>query len=206
MAKPDRSIDPRILESAKKEFLAHGFEKASLKAICQDAEVTTGALYKRYNGKEDLFCAVVADTVEALDGFVEQRSSVPTDSLSDEALIKAWEMGENMLAWLHFLYHYHDGFLLLIAGAAGTRYANFQHDFVEAMTIKTYDYFMEAKKRGLTDADISMEEMHILLSAFWTTVYEPFIHGYTWEQMESHCQLVCKLFNWNQVLGFNPAK
>lgn len=206
MAKPDRSIDPRILESAKKEFLAHGFEKASLKAICQDAEVTTGALYKRYQGKEDLFCAVVADTVEALDGFVQQRTLFPASSLSDETLIKAWEMGENMLAWLHFLYHYHDGFLLLISGAAGTRYANFQHDFVEAMTTKTHEYFTEAKKRGLTDADISMEEMHILLSAFWTTVYEPFIHGYTWEQMESHCQLICKLFNWNQVLGFNPAK
>ncbi len=202
MAKPDRSIDPRILESAKKEFLAHGFDKASLKAICQDAGVTTGALYKRYQGKEDLFCAVVADTVEALDGFVQRRTSVPVSSLSDETLIKVWEMGENMLAWLHFLYRYHDGFLLLISGAAGTRYANFQHDFVEAMTTKTHEYFMEAKKRGLTDADISMEEMHILLSAFWTTVYEPFIHGYTWEQMESHCQLICKLFNWNQVLGF----
>ena len=47
MSKPDRSIDPRILESAKKEFLAHGFERASLKAICADAEVNTGAMYKR---------------------------------------------------------------------------------------------------------------------------------------------------------------
>ncbi|WP_312355617.1 TetR/AcrR family transcriptional regulator, partial [Aminipila sp.] len=66
MAKPDRSIDPRILESAKKEFLERGYETASLKTICENAEITTGALYKRYRGKEDLFCAVVADTVTAL--------------------------------------------------------------------------------------------------------------------------------------------
>lgn len=206
MANPDRSIDPRIMESAKKEFLAHGFEKASLKALCEEAGVTTGALYKRYKSKEDLFCSVVADTVEALNGFVAQRSAVPACSLSDETLIKAWEMGDSMLAWLQFLYRYYDGFVLLISGAAGTRYANFQHDFVQIMTAKTHEYFLEAKKRGLTHADISQQEMHILLSAFWTTVYEPFIHGYSWAQMEAHCDLICKLFNWYQVLGFDASK
>ncbi len=206
MANPDRSIDPRIMESAKKEFLAHGFEKASLKALCEEAGVTTGALYKRYKSKEDLFCSVVADTVEALNGFVAQRSAVPACSLSDETLIKAWEMGDSMLAWLQFLYRYYDGFVLLISGAAGTRYANFQHDFVQIMTAKTHEYFLEAKKRGLTHADISQQEMHILLSAFWTTVYEPFIHGYSWAQMEAHCDLICNLFNWYQVLGFDASK
>ncbi len=206
MATPDHSIDPRILDSAKKEFLAHGFEKASLKAICEDARVTTGALYKRYKGKEDLFCAVVADTVAALNAFVEQRSSVPASTPSDALLVKAWEMGESMLEWFRFLYQHHDGFILLISGAGGTRYANFQHDLVETMTSKTYEYFLEAKKRGLTQADISIVEMHILLSAFWTTVYEPFIHGYTWEQIQSHCELMCRLFNWYYVLGFNAVK
>lgn len=206
MANPDHSIDPRILESAKREFLANGFEKASLKIVCADAGVTTGALYKRYKSKEDLFCAVVADTVAALYDFVEQRSAVPAHTLSDEILIKAWEMGESMLVWFRFLYQYHDGFILLISGAAGTRYANFQHDFVEKMTTKTHEYFLEARKRGLTHADISLEEMHILLSAFWTTVYEPFIHGYAWEQIEAHCKLVCNLFNWYQVLGFDTEK
>lgn len=206
MSKPDLSIDPRIIESAKKEFLAHGFEGSSLKVICADAGVTTGALYKRYKGKEELFCAVVADTVKALNDFVEMRSAAQACDLSDDILIKAWEMNESMLSWFHFLYRYHDGFVLLISGASGTRYANFQHDFAETMTIKTYEYFMEAKNRGLTHADISMEEMHILLTAFWTTVYEPFIHGYTWEQIEAHCEIICSLFNWNKVLGFVTSK
>lgn len=206
MATPDHTIDPRILDSAKKEFLAHGFERASLKAICEDAGVTTGALYKRYKGKEDLFCAVVGDAVEALYDFVELRSSVPASTLSDDALIKAWEMGESMMEWFRFLYQYHDGFTLLVSCAAGTRYANFQHDFAEEMAVKTYEYFMEAKNRGLSAADISIEEMHILLSAFWTTVYEPFIHNYTLKQIEAHCELMCRLFNWYSVLGFDTAE
>ena len=72
MAKADHSIDPRILESAKQEFLTLGFEKASLKRICEQAQVTTGALYKRYRGKDDLFCAVVEVTVGDLIGVLEE--------------------------------------------------------------------------------------------------------------------------------------
>lgn len=207
MSKPDRSIDPRLMESAKKEFLVNGFEKASLKAICEDAGITTGALYKRYKGKEDLFCAVVADTVADLNGVVEQRSAVAVGGLSDDALIKAWDMdGEDMMWWFRFLYERHDDFVLLLKCAEGTEYSDFQHDWVEKMTGKTYEYFLEAQKRGLTRMNISREELHILLSAFWTTIYEPFIHFFTWEQIEAHCKLVCGLFAWQRVLGFrSPA-
>lgn len=203
MAKADRSIDPRILESAKKEFLEMGFEKASLKHICQQAEVTTGALYKRYKGKEDLFCAVVADVVTDLNAVRDEKTSARFDDMSDEELVKAWDMDEAyMMWWFQYLYDRHDGFVLLLKCAEGTSYSNFQHDWVESMTQATYDYYMEAKRRGLTHTDISIEEMHILLSAFWTTIYEPFIHDFTWEQIEKHCRLVCDLFNWYQVLGF----
>ena len=52
MSVADRSIDPRIKESAKEEFLQKGFLDASLQEICKNAGVTTGALYKRFKGKE----------------------------------------------------------------------------------------------------------------------------------------------------------
>lgn len=203
MAKADHSIDPRILESAKQEFLALGFEKASLKHICEQADVTTGALYKRYRGKDDLFCAVVADTIADLNAVVEQKCSLDVTDLSDDALIKAWDMDESyMMWWFQYLYERHDGFVLLLKYAEGSSYSNFQHDWVELMTSSTYCFYQEAFRRGLTHTYISEAEMHILLSAFWTTIYEPFIHDFTWEQIEAHNKLVCHLFNWYRVLGF----
>ena len=78
MAVADHSIDPRILESARTEFLASGFEKASLKTICEGAGVTTGALYKRYKGKEELFCAVVACTKWPMPGGIRTPRPCPT--------------------------------------------------------------------------------------------------------------------------------
>lgn len=205
MAKPDHSLDPMILESAKREFLLHGFEKASLKDICANARVTTGALYKRYSGKEALFEAVVADTMADLDAVYEEKYIADLTNVSDEALIKAWDMDmDYMMWWFRFLYERHDGFVLLLNCAEGTAFSNFQHDWVEKMTKATYVYYLEAYKRKLTDVYVSESDMHILLSAFWTTIYEPFIHGYTLDQLEDHCRLVCRLFDWNSTFHF-PA-
>ena len=98
MAVADRSIDPRILESARTEFLASGFEKASLKTICEGAGVTTGALYKRYKGKEELFCAVVEQTVSDLYEVAHARGDKDPAVMSDQELIKAWDMdGADMI-------------------------------------------------------------------------------------------------------------
>lgn len=203
MARANHSIDPRILESARREFLAHGFENASLKDICAQAGVTTGALYKRYKNKEALFCAVVEKTVGDLTRVREEKAGLDAGALSDEALMRAWDMNEDyMWWWFDFLLARREDFVLLLKCAAGTRYANFQHDWVEQMTHASYGFYREAARRGLARPDISPAEMHILLSAFWTTIYEPFIHGFTREQMRAHYHLVCGLFNWQRVLGF----
>lgn len=203
MAKADHSIDPRILESAKQEFLACGFEKASLKRICEKADVTTGALYKRYSGKDALFGAVVESTMADLNAVLTEKSALSPSELSDEALIKVWDMDEDYMLWrFQFLYDRHDGFVLLLSCAEGSSYSSFPHDWVESMTEVSYDYYAETRRRGLTHTDISEAEMHVLLSAFWTTIYEPFIHGFSWEQIKRHSKLMCDLFNWYRVLGF----
>lgn len=47
MSVPDKSIDPRLLASAKAEFLKQGFLRTELKTICKNANITTGAVYNR---------------------------------------------------------------------------------------------------------------------------------------------------------------
>ena len=203
MAVADHSIDPRILKSARAEFVKHGFEKSSLKAICDGAGVTTGALYKRYKGKEELFCAVVEQTVADLYAEAKRRGNLDPASMTDEQLIRAWEMeGSDMMWWFQYLYERREDFYLLLACSEGTRYSNFQHDWVALLTKATSAFLEEAKSRGLCRNDIQPEELHILLSAFWTTIYEPFIHHFTWEQVENHCRIVCRLFHLHDALGF----
>ena len=45
----------KLLEGAMAEFSENGYMKASLRKICADAGVTTGALYFFFKNKNDLF-------------------------------------------------------------------------------------------------------------------------------------------------------
>lgn len=51
----------RILECAKEEFLKKGYREAQLKDIASAAKVTTGAIYRHFESKEELFYALVQE-------------------------------------------------------------------------------------------------------------------------------------------------
>ena len=91
MSVRDTSIDPKLLQSARAEFMKHGFIKADLKTICEKAGITTGAVYKRYKGKEELFCAVVKDTANTLDNFVSVRTQQEFSDMTDEQVHNTWD-------------------------------------------------------------------------------------------------------------------
>ena len=50
----------RLLQAAAQEFYSCGYSGSSLRRICQNAQVTTGALYFFFDGKDDLFEAVIS--------------------------------------------------------------------------------------------------------------------------------------------------
>lgn len=207
MSVPDKSIDPRLLASAEAEFQKQGFLKAELKTICENAGITTGAVYKRYKGKEDLFCAVVYDIADRLDLFVKERSDIDFSSLSDAEIFQSWQMTyDAMLPLFSLLYAHRQTFSLLIGKAAGTRYEYFSHEFVTKMSYAYEQFYAEAKKRGLAQAEVTREEFHVLLSSFWTCICEPFVHEMSWEQIEEHCRIVCRFFNWSDVIMLKKGK
>ena len=201
MSNPDKSIDPRLLASAEAEFNKNGFIKAELKTICENAGITTGALYKRYKGKEELFSAVVEGIVFELTDFVDSRSNIDFSALSDDEIIASWTMTyESFIPMFRLLYDNKTTFVLLIDKAAGTRYENFNHAFVTKLSYAYEKCYDEAKKRGLAKADVTRKEFHVLISSYWTCVCEPFIHKMSWKKIEEHCRVMCRFFNWRDVI------
>ena len=99
MAVADRTLDAKLLASARREFLQNGFEKASLKTICDGAGATTGALYKRYKNKEALFAAAVEQTVQDLTAVAQERGGKDPAAMTDEELLKAWDMDQSDMLW-----------------------------------------------------------------------------------------------------------
>ncbi len=202
MSVRDTSIDPKLLESARREFTQKGFLKAELKTICDNAGITTGAVYKRYKGKEELFCALVIDTVNLLDGFIYSRTDTDLSVMTDEEICKTWIMDEkHMLDMFKMLWKVREDFVLLLDKSAGTSYENYGHEFAFHMTEAYMHYYLEAKRRGLARSDISKDEMHVLCTSFWTSVYEPFVHKMSWRKIEEHCKVLCRFFNFSGAIG-----
>lgn len=202
MSVRDVSIDSRLLKSARKEFMERGFLKADLKTICDNAGVTTGAVYKRYKSKEELFCAVVKDTADTLDGFVSLRTKLEFSAMTDIEVLNSWVMDEKfMLDLFRMLWKIRGDFVLLLEKSAGTAYENYGHGFALCMTDAYMQYYMEAKRRGLAKTDISKTEMHVLCTSFWTAIYEPFVHKMSWKDIEEHCKVMCRYFDWTKAFS-----
>jgi AcrR family transcriptional regulator len=66
MTRAERSEQTRseLVAAARAVFLRRGFHGASLDEISADAGYTTGAVYSRFGGKDELFLAVIDDHFE----------------------------------------------------------------------------------------------------------------------------------------------
>ncbi len=207
MAVSDKSIDPRILNSAREEFLEVGYDRASLKNICRNAGVTTGALYKRYAGKEDLFHAVVEPAVQSIFGMIDMYSESDLSRVSDEVLIESWTVRkEKLLIYLKIFYDNADGIILLLNHAENTKHRDFEHELVLKLSEMSVKYYEEGFRRGIFRNKISSTEIHVLYSAFIKAMVEPIIHRMSWEEIEDHADLLCKFFHWKEILDVDEYR
>jgi AcrR family transcriptional regulator len=71
-----------LLDAARRVFLDRGFHGASLDAVADDAGLTKGAVYSRFDSKADLFLALLD---ERIDERLEQvRATIGSGSIEDD--------------------------------------------------------------------------------------------------------------------------
>jgi len=79
----------RVLDAARVVFASRGFHGASVEEIAAEAGYSTGALYSNFEGKEDLFLALMEREVdrhtEEIAAAVRDRSSVTERALGGSA-------------------------------------------------------------------------------------------------------------------------
>jgi AcrR family transcriptional regulator len=98
-----------LLDAAATVFAQRGYEGASLDEIAEAAGFTRGAIYKNFDGKEDLFFAVFDRQVgENLGAFRAQFSTDPNyDPENPDDVMRAWRKAmapvEEYTLYLEFL-------------------------------------------------------------------------------------------------------
>ncbi len=158
--KNENETKEKLLISAKKEFMEKGYMKSSLRSICKDAGVTTGALYFFFKDKEDLFASLVDRPLNMLFEMLNDyyKKGLESKEVMIEVLNGNYE--EDLMASkvvIAFIYQYYDEFILLIQKSQGSKYENCFDEFI-ALAEKHYrllaDEFSKAKGRQKIDDHI----------------------------------------------------
>ncbi len=193
----DKDTRERLLESAKAEFAEKGYMKASLRKICANAGVTTGALYFFFKDKEDLFAAIVGQPLEGLKEIIIQHFANERDILTSFDISEMKEHidgGHDEIATvlIHHLYSNYDAFTLILTKSQGSKYEGCVDEIVE-MTDNVYSAMAENMANMLPNMRVNTYMRH------WLThmMIDAFIHLLTHERDEQKA-----LSNMRKILNF----
>ena len=97
-----------------------------------------------------------------------------------------------------------EDFYLLLTRSQGTRYEHFLHNLTENAQEQMIQYIPLLKEKGLQMTEVSPQEMHLLMSAYTTALFEPVIHRYPLEDAMRCLKTVEAFFlpGWKKLFGF----
>ncbi len=142
MGSKDKETRELIIDSAREEFSKLGYQKSSLRNICKNAGVTTGAVYFFFKDKEDLFSAVVEPFVKEVEYFVVEhiKSENANMKIAQAKVCDGTEKSVELTADItvaeqivSLYYNNIDIAKILLEGSQGTTFENFADIFVERL-------------------------------------------------------------------------
>lgn len=177
MSKADKSIDPKILEAAKKEFLDKGYEKASTNVICKNAGVTWGALQKRYSGKDALFCALVSPVAEEFKATLVGANNNFHSQTKEQQEASALHEDNGGNQFVDYIYEHFDVFRLILCCAGGSSYEHYMDDLVDILERSTRRFMEATGHEAIINGKKAGEKtIHILISSYLYGLFEPVVH------------------------------
>ena len=131
-----------IIRAGKQEFLKYGYKGASLRNICKQAGVTTGAFYFQFENKEQLLDEILRPVITYFSAMVQKSTMEEFEGESSSA-----DGDEQML---EMLWNYKEECQILLEGTAGTAY---EKVFEELQKGLRQGFLLFFGKYGISDVD-----------------------------------------------------
>ncbi|MBQ9707991.1 MAG: TetR/AcrR family transcriptional regulator [Firmicutes bacterium] len=202
MPKDKTESHERIIKAAMEEFLEKGFQNASTRSIAARAGITSGGLYRHFKDKEDMFAALVEPALEEVRKWMDAHVSRGYSGALSGDFDAMWQDSEIDMV-REVVYPNLDAFRLVLCCSQGTRYENFVNDLVNEHQRLMFEVFDRLREQGIPVKDISQEELHILMSAYSTAMFEPIIHNYPQEDAMHYLKTIEEFFmpGWHDLMG-----
>ena len=193
----------RILPAAKEEFFEKGFEQASMRSIASRINMSAAGLYRHFADKEALFTALIEPALKASEAWYQAHKERDYELLDGNNLEVMWNSGADVNMILEVVYPNFDAFKLLICRSEGTQYSRFLHDLVMLEQEETLLFLEAAQKKGIAVKNVRPEELHLLLSAYVTALFEVVVHDFPLEDAKHYLKTFQTFFypGWRAVLG-----
>jgi AcrR family transcriptional regulator len=124
-------IKKRIMKSAQKEFLEHGYASASLRVIAEKEGLTKGVVYSYFKSKDALFCALAAPAVRFIENEFESNKNcwaLKTDG--SKAAYSYEESIQGFRTHAHAVLDHYESFKLLLFCAAGSSLKDYKERII----------------------------------------------------------------------------
>lgn len=192
----------KIMAAAKAEFMEFGFDKASMRSIADRCGMTAAGIYRHCTYKEDLFDQIVSPAVERINAWIDAHVARYVDAVNQEEPMQWRDSEIDMMR--EVVYPNMEEYHLLLAKSQGSQYENFLHDLTERHQNQLLRYMPMLRNQGYPAWDIDPKELHLLLSAYTTAMFEPVVHLYTMEEALHSLKTVEAFFlpGWKQLMGF----
>ena len=194
----------KIIDSGKANFLNDGYERANLRKICKDAGVTTGAFYRHFEDKEDLFVALVEPLANEILEFYSKFETVSFQSLKRDELEDLADINVNgSIETALYMFGKKELFELLMYHAYGTKYANFADKLVELEDENRKKVFQIVAGKSQM-IEIPETTIHLLDYAYINALCEIIIHSKTESEVRMNSKIVAEFFynGWENLRGF----
>ena len=165
-----------LLEAGKKEFLAHGFQGASLRDIAATLGVTRGAIYRYYTDKAELFSALVEKPARELEERYRAAQKEFADQPLQDQLTELPEVSDENSWIMEFIYDNFDAFKLIVCCSAGTGYEHYLDTLVEIEANSGRALLERMEEAGQQIHQIDDALIHIVSSALFNGIFETVRH------------------------------
>ena len=195
----------KIMDSGKVNFLNDGYERANLRKICKDAGVTTGAFYRHFEDKEDLFVSLVQPLAEDILSFYSKFEKNSFESLDKNHAEKLAEINVNgSIESALYMFQQKEIFELLFYKAYGTKYDNYVEKLVELEDQNRKKAIQVFSDKTGKEIDIPDEAIHLLDHSYINALCEIVVHSKSENEVRTNADIVAKFFNegWRKLRGF----
>lgn len=193
-----------IMESGTRLFLENGYERTNLRELCKEAGITTGAFYRHFNSKEDLFVCLVKPVVDEMYAMFRISQTNGEELVRDVKLEEFWKFNDESAAFLvSYIYDHFITFKLLLQSADGTPYSSFVTELTDMEVNSSVKVFETMRKQGIKINELSVRELHMLSHAYVSCIMECVMHDYTREETLGYIKIIADFFSagWKKVLG-----